>query len=66
MEAGQVGFNAVTAALLPADLLDRLLEDLPKLDPWKRVRSAAGFEAACVDVFVLLHKNEKCFNRYRS
>lgn len=56
MEAGQVRFNAVTAAPLPADLMDRVLEDLPELDfrgPG-RVYSAAGLGLACVDVLVLL------------
>lgn len=56
MEAGQVRFNAVTAAPLPADLMDRVLEDLAELDlrgPG-RVYSAAGLGLTCVDVLVLL------------
>lgn len=55
-EAGQVRFNAVIAAPLPADLMDRALEDQPKLDLPEpgRVYSAAGLGPACADVVVLL------------
>lgn len=56
VEAGQVRFNAVTAAPLPADRMDRALENLPKLDLGGpgRVYSAAGLGPACVGVLVFL------------